>query len=102
VNLDNPRAFDVLLDDRIRLAGAKSVKCSLLSMGAMAMGGARQVSQLGEHYFVRVEKALMIKPFAFGDTMTLEKNGSAIVKEVHSEGDFYVYTVTAHGRRALA
>jgi hypothetical protein len=102
MNLDNPRAFDVLLDDRIRLSGSSPIPCSLLSNGAMAMGGARQVAQLGEHYFVRVETSRMIKPFVFGDTMTLEKKGAALVKEIHTEGEFTVYTVTAHARRAVA
>jgi hypothetical protein len=102
MKLDNPRAFDVLANDRIRLAGAKQIPCALLDYGQFSMGGSRIVSQPGEHLYVRVEKTLMLKPFSFGDTMTLEAKGAAIVKEVHTEGDFYVYIVTAHARRAQA
>jgi len=99
MQLDNPRAFDVLADDRIRLTGAGTVPCSLLTAGEISNGGARQFQQIGEHFYIRVEKALMPRMPAHNEPLTLEKAGAALVKEVHEEGLFYVIVVTAHARR---
>ena len=100
MKLDNPRAFDPLANDRVRMTGLKAVPCHVLDQGDMAQGGARGFMQNGEHIYIRVEKALMQKPLVVGDTMNLEKQGSGLVKEVNEEGDFWAYTVTKHARRS--
>lgn len=99
MKLDCPEAFDTLENDAIRGIGVTPIPCVVISAGDMSMGGARQVMQNGQHLTVRVRKSRLILPLAFGATIQLEEAGNAIIKQVDSEGDFWVYSVTQHARR---
>jgi hypothetical protein len=102
MNIDNPKAFAPLLNDRLRAAGTlRLLPCMVDLSGAMSMGGVRIHPQEGEHLLVRIEKRFLPTPPVHDAQITLESNGTGLAKEVHSEGDFWAITVTKHARRGL-